>query len=402
MNSTRFTSEQQREFKLTLIEFINLQTKYVFFTIIFAGSLFALIMQQYTNPFWVFVWFCVYIFNFYLRNRILATPVSAEEVDEKLYKVTWLSTINGILHALVVFSLPLISLQEQMVIMIALHSLCAGAVASTVGYRPLFASFCIPIFIGILIGWLFLMPSNILSYVLFLLTSCYALLLNESSKSFFRTFKHSFNIRLEKDALNQQLEVALNDAVESEASKTRFLAATGHDLSQPMQSINLTLSTLSMQKLNKKSSDLIDNLKSSVETLNEQLTELLELARMDAGATKPTYINISLAALKKQLDSEFTSLTKKHGLAFKIDFPSDVYLHSDPMLLLRIFRNLLSNAVKYTAEGQIRVTASVSSEYCILKYRTQAWVFQTLISIRFLKSLHSSIILKEIIVKVLV
>jgi Na+/proline symporter/signal transduction histidine kinase len=161
----------------------------------------------------------------------------------------------------------------------------------------------------------------------------------------------------ELQRLNAELERAKNEADAANLSKTRFLAAASHDILQPLNAARLYASSLS-EGVNQIDPDerknLARNVDVSLEAVEEIIGALLDISRLDAGATRPEISDVLVADLMRTLEIEFAALARAKGL--KLVFVStSLAVRTDRRLLRRLLQNLISNALKYTIEGRVLV-----------------------------------------------
>jgi len=90
--------------------------------------------------------------------------------------------------------------------------------------------------------------------------------------------------------------------------------------------------------------------------VEEILTTLLDISRMDTGALKPQWSSFRLDELFRQLQREFEPVAREKGLGLRFVAPS-LTVRSDRRLLRRLLQNLVSNAIKYTPSGRVLVGA---------------------------------------------
>ena len=144
------------------------------------------------------------------------------------------------------------------------------------------------------------------------------------------------------------LSAAKAEAERANLGKTRFLAAAGHDLMQPLQAARLFLSALS-----ERSADpAVGQIDASLDSVEHLLGELVEVSKLDSGVTTPSLTDFRLADVLKPLGAEFGALAKQQGLDFRV-VPCSASVRSDPALLRRILQNFLANALRYTVSGRI-------------------------------------------------
>ena len=152
-----------------------------------------------------------------------------------------------------------------------------------------------------------------------------------------------------------ELNVQLAQANEG---KTRFLAAAGHDLMQPLNAAQLFASSLRQQLRQQdeqgfaREVDVLGHIDSSLQTAEQIISALMEISKLDTGVM-PVHIHpISLQKIMEPLGQEFSALASTCGLRLRM-VPSRCVIDSDEVLLRRVLQNLLSNAIRYTEHGKV-------------------------------------------------
>ena len=165
--------------------------------------------------------------------------------------------------------------------------------------------------------------------------------------------------------LNDALRSAKQAAEEASVSKTRFLAAAGHDIMQPMNAARLYTTALvnRLEALSKADEDnaglaesavMSTNIDSSLEAVEDILAALLDIARLDSGAMKPQLSAFPIDEMLDRMRIDFEPLAQEKGLKLRI-VSCELHVRSDKHLLRRLLQNLISNAIKYTTEGTVLV-----------------------------------------------
>lgn len=173
-----------------------------------------------------------------------------------------------------------------------------------------------------------------------------------------RTKKISeINAQLRKEIEERQLaQISLleakREADRANESKSKFLAATSHDLLQPMNSARLFVSALAEQTLKPEAQKLTQSLSYSLENLESLITALVDISKLEAGLIEPVMDDFPAEELLGNLENEFRPQAEAKGLHFRFKNTSQI-IHTDGYLLARILRNLLSNAIRYTLDGAI-------------------------------------------------
>ena len=152
--------------------------------------------------------------------------------------------------------------------------------------------------------------------------------------------------------LNGELAAAKAHADAANLSKTRFIAAASHDILQPLNAARLFTSSLVERLKRSKDSELVRNVDSSLEAVEEILTALLDISRLDAGAMKAEPAPFRIDDILQALALEFGPEARKKGLKFTV-VACGLTVQSDRKLVRRVLQNLVSNAIKYTSRGRV-------------------------------------------------
>ncbi|SUU91459.1 Non-motile and phage-resistance protein [Aminobacter aminovorans] len=154
--------------------------------------------------------------------------------------------------------------------------------------------------------------------------------------------------------VNEELAQAQMLAEEANLGKTRFLAAAGHDILQPLNAARLYCSSL-IEKAGKGNAGIAArNIESSLESVETILGAVLDISRLDAGAMKPAETVFRLDGLLRQIGTDFQPMARAKDLELVI-VPSTLAVNTDRNLLRRLIQNLVSNAIKYTRTGRVVV-----------------------------------------------
>lgn len=154
--------------------------------------------------------------------------------------------------------------------------------------------------------------------------------------------------------LNGQLEQASRMAHEANISKTKFLAAAGHDILQPLNAARLYTTALSERLSDEKHLESAHHVEAALSSVEDILSALLDMSRLDAGAMTTELTVLSLDELLEQLRVEFLPMAEAKSLPFRV-IKSGLFVRSDRRLLRRLLQNLISNAIKYTPHGRVVV-----------------------------------------------
>jgi Na+/proline symporter/signal transduction histidine kinase/CheY-like chemotaxis protein len=154
--------------------------------------------------------------------------------------------------------------------------------------------------------------------------------------------------------VNEELAQAQMLAEEANLGKTRFLAAAGHDILQPLNAARLYCSSLIEQAGRGAPADAAANIESSLDSVETILGAVLDISRLDAGALKPNESVFRLEGLLRQIETDFRPMADEKSLEFRV-VGSSMAVRTDRNLFRRLVQNLVSNAIKYTRNGKILV-----------------------------------------------
>jgi signal transduction histidine kinase len=158
---------------------------------------------------------------------------------------------------------------------------------------------------------------------------------------------------------NREHEIALYRAEAVNRAKNSFFANMNHELRTPLNAIigyaDLLQEDAESSGLKEAVSDL-DCIKIAAAQLLQILSDMLDIARIEADKIKLNNSIININNLFEHIASIMTPLSKKQGNQFVIQQTSNLKsLHTDEIKLQQILLNLLNNANKFTHQGEISI-----------------------------------------------
>jgi len=154
--------------------------------------------------------------------------------------------------------------------------------------------------------------------------------------------------------LNDQLQQAKSQADQANLSKTRFIAAASHDLLQPLNAARLFVSALADLEQPAGNIELVENIDVALASVEDLLSALLDISKLDAGAVTPEVTDFPLRGILAPLATEYAAVAAERGIDLKV-VASGAVVRSDMRLLRRIVQNFLSNALRYVQGGRVVV-----------------------------------------------
>lgn len=295
-----------------------------------------------------------------VNRRFLRSPGPPEALNRWVSGFSALSWLSGLLWGLVGLA-AVLSHNDMMLAFgcVMLAGMCSGAVPSLSAYPPAYAGSALAMLAPFTIACLAAGDGLHLVYAAFAV--CLFGVNLYFSATTYRSLKTTVALRFENTALIRNLELERDRASAADRAKTRFLAAAGHDLRQPVHALGLFTDILASRAGQGHVSpqdalQVAQRQQTVLEGLNRLLDGLLDVSRMDAHLLRVERRRVRLDDLFESLRQDYEPQALAHGLALTV-LPTSIELDTDPALLRRILDNLLGNALSYTPKGRVLLCA---------------------------------------------
>jgi signal transduction histidine kinase len=139
---------------------------------------------------------------------------------------------------------------------------------------------------------------------------------------------------------------------ELDRAKSEFVGNVSHELRTPLTSMKLGLANLLdgvVGGLEPAQRTALARVQSELERLIALVNQLLEMARLDAGAVVPRSEPVELAPLARSVAESLAPLAAERGIDVRVEGAGTV--RADPSMLRRVLLNLLDNALKFAPAG---------------------------------------------------
>lgn len=157
----------------------------------------------------------------------------------------------------------------------------------------------------------------------------------------------------ELSELNRQLLLVNQQVERANHSKSRFLAAVSHDLTQPLNAAKLfTSSLLEMLPPADEPARIARHIDDALGATEDLITDLLDISRLEAGKFKAKKLDFVLRDVFDNLKAEFGVLAQTGEIQFSV-VESSLAVYSDVRLLRRVLQNFLTNAFRYNPGGRV-------------------------------------------------
>lgn len=166
----------------------------------------------------------------------------------------------------------------------------------------------------------------------------------------------AFNAMTEEIARRERdLGAALHQAEAANRAKSAFLTNMSHEVRTPLNGVLGVASVLARTRLGPKQAKMVRIIENSAGVLQRVLTDVLDLARVEAGRLEIVTSSVDLGDVIDRLAEAYEVQCEAQGLAFALAFEPGARRHvtGDRDRLEQILGNLLNNAMKFTASGRV-------------------------------------------------
>lgn len=159
-------------------------------------------------------------------------------------------------------------------------------------------------------------------------------------------------------------------------AKTNLVGTVSHELKTPLTSLRMAVYLLleqSVGELSAQQRELLEGARDDADRLLRILDNLLDLARLEAGAASIERQPIRVGELLHEIAAEANTWVAAARQRLVVDVEpaaNDVVIHADAVRLRHVFMNLLTNATKYSpAGGAVVLSAKLQPEFVCFAVR---------------------------------
>lgn len=156
-----------------------------------------------------------------------------------------------------------------------------------------------------------------------------------------------------------RLDEARLAAEEANRMKSEFLANMSHELRTPLNGILGFAELLELELTDPAQQEYAQTIRASGQHLLAIVTDVLDLAKIEAGRMEFSFAQIHLPELLQEVVAVQRGHAMQKGLTIEVkgDIPPEV--HSDLTRLRQVLLNITNNAVKFTNKGHVSVRAKL-------------------------------------------
>jgi signal transduction histidine kinase len=151
---------------------------------------------------------------------------------------------------------------------------------------------------------------------------------------------------------------AVRPVRESFERQRAFIADASHELKTPLTLIRVDTEVLQSGLENPDERELADEVLAETDRMSAILSDLLTMARLDAGVLEVARKPFDLCNLLKEETERFKVRATREGVRLEVRAPDELLASGDPARTGQILAALLDNALRFTPSGgSVEVTA---------------------------------------------
>ncbi len=158
--------------------------------------------------------------------------------------------------------------------------------------------------------------------------------------------------------LAEQNDLAARQAERQARANAAVLANMSHELRTPLNGMLGMTQLLQESGLNADQARLASRASESAETLRHLLSDVLDVARIEAGRFDLELGDITAESLAQLTEKRFSTPAQEKNLAFEVQVSgeADRALRGDEARIMQLTRVLVGNALRFTHEGGVTVS----------------------------------------------
>ncbi|MDB6091673.1 MAG: histidine kinase [Gammaproteobacteria bacterium] len=169
---------------------------------------------------------------------------------------------------------------------------------------------------------------------------------------------HAALERAEAEGRLRELERVLEQLRTAERERTELWREAAHDLRGNVGAVKLAATALGRAGATSELPTFVSMVRKSADSLDTLLSDLIELARLEAGRERRNIAPFDPRSVISELCDSLQPLAAKRQLFLKFGASPELLVDGDSVKVRRIAQNLVLNALKYTEKGGVLVSCT--------------------------------------------
>lgn len=172
-------------------------------------------------------------------------------------------------------------------------------------------------------------------------------------------------VKRSEENLEQQVHDRTAELREAYEFQQHLIRSIGHDLRQPVQSINMMMQGLVREHKGTASAARLEQARDISETAGQFISRVLDYAKRDAGKVELMAERFEIQRVFDQIQHTFGPHADAEGIRLAIH-PTGVELTSDAHLLWEALSNLVQNAIRLSAKGEVVTVQALETDGVVI------------------------------------
>jgi PAS domain S-box-containing protein len=170
---------------------------------------------------------------------------------------------------------------------------------------------------------------------------------------------------------NEQITRLYERTLELDRLKNQLFANVSHELRTPLTLILGPVSRrLSSGNLGPEERHELEVVERNARLLYRHVSDLLDLAKLEAGRMNMRYATLDLSRLARVAASHFEVLAQEKNIQYTVDARDSLMIQLDAEKIQRVLLNILSNAFKFTPDhGTVALSLELADGNAVLRVR---------------------------------
>ena len=170
----------------------------------------------------------------------------------------------------------------------------------------------------------------------------------------------------EIEELSDTLNFAAKELSKNDVLQKELISNVSHDLRTPLTLIK-GYSEVMRDIPGENTPENIQVIIDETTRLNDLVSDMLDLSRIQAGARVPEMRAFCLTEMVRSALSRYERLMMQDGYRIEFYADRDVWIYADGVMILQVVYNLINNAINYTGEDKcVKVTQTLKGDSVLI------------------------------------